>query len=180
MSDNEPGLGAAYLAEVRRVFARQQALAERALAQVNDEHFFDAPGPDENSIAIIVKHMGGNMRSRWRDFLATDGEKPDRDRDGEFELRGESRQAVMERWQQGWQVLFSAIEGLGPDDVLREVRIRGEAHTVLQAIERQVDHYAYHVGQVVQLARHFAGTRWETLSIARGASQQFNEPLRQR
>ena len=177
-SSSSIDVGAAFLADARVVFAKQKRLAERALAQIADDRFFEVLGPAENSVAIILKHMAGNMRSRWRDFLTTDGEKPDRNRDAEFEHEGESRADVLGRWEQGWATLFAAIDGLGPDDLLREVRIRGEVHTVLQAINRQLDHYAYHVGQIVQLARHFAGEGWETLSIARRQSHAFSDGAR--
>jgi hypothetical protein len=122
-----------------------------------------------------MKHLSGNLRSRWCDFLASDGEKPDRNRDGEFVLSaGDSRAALTERWEDGWNHLFGTLAALGPDDLLRTVTIRGEAHSVLEAIQRQQTHYAYHVGQIVLLARHFAGARWKSLSIPKGQSARFD------
>lgn len=142
-----------------------KAQADKAMAQVDDEQFFALLDPDANSIALIVKHVAGNMRSRWTDFLTTDGEKPDRDRDSEFEIgRNDTRSAILARWE-GWGCLFGAMASLGPDDLTKTVTIRGEAHTVLEAINRQMSHYAAHVGQIVLLAKHFAGPRWRTLSI---------------
>ncbi|HET8623468.1 MAG TPA: DUF1572 family protein [Gemmatimonadales bacterium] len=161
-------IGAAYLAEALRVFRQYKALGEKAMAQVEPRGLFHALDAESNSIAVIVKHMAGNMRSRWTDFLTTDGEKPDRNRDAEFELSGNTAAADVHRWwEDGWRVVFSALEPLGPDDLLRTVTIRGEPHSVLQAIDRQLAHYAYHVGQIVQLARHLVGERWQTLSIPR-------------
>ena len=151
-------------------------LADGALEQISDEQFFAAPGDVDNSLAVMVKHLAGNMRSRWTDFLTTDGEKPDRDRDTEFELReGESRASLSEAWEAGWRVYLDALRSLRPDDVARTVTIRGEPHTVLEAVQRQATHYAYHVGQIVYLARHHAGARWRSLSIPKGESRRFNE-----
>jgi hypothetical protein len=154
---------------------KYKALADGALAQVEDGDLFRAIDPESNSIAIIMKHISGNMRSRWRDFLTSDGEKPDRNRDGEFEVESaDTKERVLERWEAGWKLLFDALAPLTPADLLREVRIRGEAHTVLQAIGRQMTHYASHVGQIVFLARHFAGSRWKSLSIPKGKSREFD------
>jgi hypothetical protein len=159
-------IGQAYLAEMLRVFRQYKALGEKAMAQLEPAGLFQTLDDESNSIAVIVKHMGGNMRSRWTDFLTSDGEKPDRNRDGEFELSASTTPADVRRWwDEGWRCVFAALEPLGPDDLLRTVTIRGEPHSVLQAIDRQVAHYAYHVGQIVQLARHLAGERWETLSV---------------
>lgn len=143
-----------------------KAQADKAMAQVEDPQFFALLDPDANSIALIVKHVAGNMRSRWTDFLTTDGEKPDRDRDSEFE-RGtaDSRQAIMARWDAGWEILFTTLTSLGPADLGRSVTIRDEPHTVVQAINRQLSHYSAHVGQIVLLAKHYAGPEWKTLSI---------------
>ena len=147
-------------------------LADRAEAQVGDEDFFALLDAEANSIALVMKHMAGNMRSRWRDFLTSDGEKPDRRRDTEFERHPEdSRAALRQRWEEGWRLTREAIAALAPDDLARTVTIRGEPHTVLQAIARQLTHYAYHVGQIVLLAKHRAGDRWQTLSIPRGRSR---------
>lgn len=163
------------LAELVWQLRRNKELAERALAQVDDAGFFTAAGGEDNSIALIVKHLAGNLRSRWRDFLVSDGEKPDRNRDAEFEvLPGDSRSALMKQWEAGWRELFGALEPLTDADLDRTVTIRGEPLSVLQAVVRQVAHYAYHVGQIVLLAKHHAGDRWQSLSIPRGASAAFN------
>lgn len=164
------------LALLRREFRFYKDLADRALAQVDDEAFFAALGDGEaNSIALTVKHMGGNLRSRWSDFLTTDGEKPDRDRDGEFELRpGDSREALQALWERGWTTLFDTLESLAPGDLGRTVRIRAEPHSVLRALVRGLPHASYHAGQIVQLARHWRGAGWQTLSVPRGKSEEFN------
>jgi hypothetical protein len=163
MSDQ---IGAAYLQEARRVFRQYKELGERAMAQLGPAELVATLDDESNSVAVIVKHMAGNMRSRWTDFLTSDGEKPDRDRDSEFELNAETAATDVARWwDEGWRRVFDAIDPLSPDDLLRTVTIRGEPHSVLQAIDRQVAHYAYHVGQIVQLARHLAGSRWRSLSI---------------
>ena len=145
---------------------RLKAQADKAIAQIDDPQFFALLDPDANSIALIVKHVAGNMRSRWTDFLTTDGEKPDRDRDSEFEREtADSRQAIMARWDAGWKILFTTLTSLGAADLGRSVTIRGEPHTVVQAINRQLSHYSAHVGQIVLLAKHYAGPNWKTLSI---------------
>lgn len=148
--------------------------AEKAIAQIDDQQFFAVIDPDANSIAIVMKHMAGNMRSRWTDFLTSDGEKPDRNRDGEFIVGGESRAQVVASWEEGWKRLMGALSALKPEDMAKTVRIRGEAHTVIEAINRQLTHYAAHVGQIVLLAKHFAGSQWKTLSIPKGKSQLFD------
>jgi len=168
-------LGAHWLADATLQFRKTKKLAEDALAQVAPEDYFRAIDPESNSIALVVKHVAGNMRSRWNDFLTSDGEKPDRDRDREFENRsGDTRESLTAAWEAGWSALFGTLEGLREEDLLREVPIRGEAHTVVQAIHRQLTHYAYHVGQIVFLARHFAGERWKSLSIPKGRSKDFD------
>ncbi|MCK6479015.1 MAG: DUF1572 family protein [Planctomycetaceae bacterium] len=149
-------------------------LADGALAQVPEEAWFRPLAPGENSIALVMKHLSGNMRSRWTGFLTTDGEKPDRNRDGEFELEAaDTPGALRERWETGWTLLHRTLDGLGEGDLARTVTIRGEPHTVLQAIVRQLAHYGYHAGQIVLLARHFAGERWTSLSIPKGRSREF-------
>jgi hypothetical protein len=161
--------------DVIREFRRTKELADRAMAQVSDRDFFAAPDAGTNPIAVIVKHVAGNLRSRWTDFLVTDGEKPDRRRDEEFVLDdADVRAALMERWERGWSILFATLGALTDGDLDATVRIRGEPHTVVQAIHRQLAHYAYHAGQVVLLARHYAGGRWATLSVPRGGSTAFN------
>jgi hypothetical protein len=165
-----------YLDEVRRQFRGYKRLAEGAIAQLTDEELFVALDPEANSIAVIMKHLAGNMRSRFTDFLITDGEKPDRHRDQEFEMSsGMTRAEVMRWWEEGWTRVFSAVETLKPEDAMRTVTIRGEPHTVLQALNRQVAHYAYHVGQIVFLAKHFRSGEWKSLSIPRGKSEEYNQ-----
>jgi hypothetical protein len=167
-------LGEAYLTDVLASFRKLKSTAERAVAQVRDEHFFATVDPESNSIAVVMKHMAGNLRSRWTDFLTSDGEKPDRHRDHEFELGAETRVNIEAQWSAGWQILFEALEPLTADDLQKIVQIRGEPHTVLQAINRQLTHYAYHVGQIVLLAKHHAGSEWRTLSIPHGQSEAYN------
>ncbi|MGO9124745.1 MAG: DUF1572 family protein [Terriglobales bacterium] len=171
-----------YLEETRRQFRGQKRLSEGALAQLKDEELFVTLDPESNSVAILVKHLAGNMRSRFTDFLTTDCEKPDRHRDQEFELSSETTRAdVMRWWESGWSCVFSAIEALRPEDLLRTVTIRGESHTVLQAINRQLAHYAGHIGQVVFLAKHLRSGEWKSLSIPRGQSEEFNrQPVAER
>jgi hypothetical protein len=152
-----------------------KGLADKARAQVSDEHLFTVLDPEANSIAVIMKHMAGNMRSRWTDFLTTDGEKPDRDRDREFIIAAsETPAAIVALWEQGWNLLFEAVSSLKEEDLGKTIRIRGEAHTVLEAINRQMTHYAAHVGQIVLLAKHYAGPAWQSLSIPRGKSTEFD------
>src|SRR3954469_19769162 len=169
----------AYLEEIRRSMRGHKRLAEGAVAQVSDDELFYQLDAEANSIAIVMKHISGNQRSRFTDFLTSDGEKPDRHRDTEFEIPARlSREELMRMWEEGWQRVFGALDPLRPEDVSRTVTIRGEPHTVLQAINRQVAHYAYHVGQIVLLAKHLRGSEWKTLSIARGQSTQFEtKPL---
>ncbi len=160
---------------------RYKDLADRACAQVSDEEFFAVLDVEANSMAILVKHMAGNMRSRWTDFLTSDGEKPDRFRDEEFIIRPEdSRNALMTQGERYWQVLFDTLESLTSADLARTVVIRGEPHSVVQAIQRQVAHYAYHVGQIVMLAKHFRSQAWQSLSIPRGGSDAFNTQMQAR
>ncbi len=167
-----------YLDEIRRQFRGHKRLAEGAIAQLRDEELFVALDAESNSIAVIIKHLAGNMRSRFTDFLTTDGEKPDRHRDQEFEMyAGATRAEVMRWWEEGWARVFSAIETLKPEDLMRTVTIRGEPHSVLQALNRQVAHYAYHVGQIVFLAKHFRSTEWKSLSVPRGKSEEFNAQM---
>jgi len=166
----------AYLDEARRSFRGHKRLAEGAIAQVSDDQLFHQLDPEANSIAIVMKHIAGNQRSRFTDFLTTDGEKPNRRRDTEFEMPAPpSREELMRMWEEGWQLVFAAIESLRPEDFERTVTIRGEPHTMLQAINRQVAHYAYHVGQIVLLAKHLRGSEWKTLSIARGQSTEYEK-----
>ncbi len=168
-----------FLDDARRQFRSLKSQADKALAQTKDEHLFLTLDDGSNSIATIMKHMAGNMRSRWTDFMTTDGEKPDRNRDTEFEIgSADTRPALLAAWEDGWSRTFGAIGGLGPDDLEKTVPIRGQAHTVMEAINRQLTHYAAHVGQIVLLAKHFAGTRWQTLSVPRGKSKEFEAAAR--
>lgn len=162
-----------YLEDSLTLFHHYRKLAERAMEQVSDEQLFLALDPEMNSIAVVVKHLAGNMISRWTDFLSSDGEKPDRDRDAEFENPPATREALMELWKRGWGCVFAALEPLTDADLDRAIAIRGEAHSVTQAISRQLAHYAYHVGQIVFLAKHFQSERWQSLTIPRGQSKSF-------
>lgn len=173
--------GDRYLNDIISQFEKLKDLAGRALAQVSEDSFFIVISEVSNSIGIIVKHMAGNMRSRWRDFLTTDGEKPDRNRDSEFMREaGDTREAIMKKWEEGWRYLFEALETLRSDDLDKTVLIRNEPHTVMEAIHRQLTHYAFHVGQIVYMARHFAGGNWRTLSVPRERSEEFNEMMRRK
>jgi len=164
-----------YLKDTLHQFRKYKEMGEKAMAQISDEDYFKLLSDVDNSLAIIVKHMAGNMRSRWRDFLTSDGEKDDRHRDTEFEIYdSDSRKSLMQKWQEGWQLCFEAIKALKPEDLEKTIYIRGEAHTVLEAINRQLTHYAYHVGQIVYLARHFAGAKWQSLSIPKGKSDSYD------
>jgi hypothetical protein len=166
-----------YLADAISLFRYYKKLGEGAMRQVSDEQLFQSLDEEGNSIAITVKHMSGNMLSRWSEFLTSDGEKPTRNRDAEFEFSEGSRDAVMTLWESGWGCLFSALEPLTEADLSRRVTIRGEAHSVVQAVNRQLAHYPHHVGQIVLLAKHFAGSRWQTLSIAKNSSAAFNQKV---
>lgn len=156
-----------YLTDATRLFHYYKGLAERAIAQSPDAALTIALDPDSNSIATIVKHMTGNMRSRWTDFLSTDGEKPNRNRDTEFEAPARSRAELLAQWEAGWKHVFDALAALSDADLGRTVLIRKEPHSVMQAINRQIAHYSYHVGQIVFLAKHFAADRWKSLTIPR-------------
>jgi hypothetical protein len=175
------GLASIYLDDVAAQFRKLKELAERALAQVSDRDLTVTLDAESNSIAALVQHMAGNLRSRWTDFLTTDGEKPDRDRDSEFEVErldaARARAELLARWDEGWELLFAALAGLTAGDLLRTVYIRAEAHSVPQAIHRQLTHQAYHVGQLVLLAKHFAGAGWQTLSVAKGKSRERNAEM---
>jgi uncharacterized damage-inducible protein DinB len=152
------------------VLEGQQRLADRAIAQLSPEQMAHSPGADLNSVQILMKHLAGNMRSLWSDFLMTEGEKPSRRRDAEFEDEDGDAASVQRSWQHGWQALFAALDALTPDDPQRQVTIRGQPLSVLEAVLRQVSHYAYHVGQIVLLARLQVGEDWTTLSIPRGSA----------
>jgi len=173
-------IGAEFLSDALRNFRSYKKLAEEALAQTSGQDIFRLIDPEANSITILIKHMAGNMRSRWTDFLTTDGEKPDRHRDKEFEIApGTTRSDVVEWWEGGWLCVFHAIAALAPQDLERKVFIAGREHSVLQAITRQLLHYAGHVNQIVLLAKHFRGAEWKSLSIPKGQSETFARQFEQ-
>lgn len=163
-----------YIEDSLAVFRYYKKLTERAIEQVTDAQLFALLDDEANSIAVIVKHIAGNMRSRWTDFLTTDGEKPDRNRDSEFIDPPATREALLKEWEDGWNRVFQAIEPLTDADIGRTITIRGEAHSVMQAINRQLAHYPHHVGQIVLLAKHYVGRRWQSLSVPRNKSAEFN------
>jgi hypothetical protein len=163
-----------YLPSARKQFAYYKLLGEKAIAQLSDEELFWQPNPDSNSVAIIVKHLWGNMLSRWTDFMDSDGEKSWRQREAEFEADVQDRAELMAKWEEGWQCLFTAIEPLSTTDLERVVYIRNQGHTVCEAINRQLCHYSYHIGQIVQIGKQLRGADWQSLTIPRGASAQYN------
>jgi hypothetical protein len=167
-----------YLLDSLTLFRYYKSLAEKAIAQITDEQLTTVLDGEMNSIAIIIKHMAGNMRSRWTDFLTTDGEKPDRNRDTEFTDPPESREALLALWEEGWSRVFGALEPLTESDLKKTVPIRGEPHSVMQAINRQVAHYSYHCGQIVFLAKLLNHEEWKSLSIPRNRSSHFNDRVR--
>jgi len=166
-----------YLEDALSLFCYYKKLAEGAMTQVTDEQLFVALDIEANSIAVMVKHPAGNMKSRWTDFLSSDGEKPGRDRDVEFVDPPATRPELMDEWEAGWDCLLRTLESLTEEDLKRTITIRGEAHSVMQAINRQLAHYPYHVGQIVLLAKHFASEHWQTLSVARNKSAEFNRKV---
>jgi hypothetical protein len=167
-----------YLKDTTDTMRHYKRLAERALEQVPDEALFFTPAEGSNSIGIIMKHLSGNMRSRWKDFLTTDGEKPDRHRDSEFEEPLRTRAEMMVQWEEGWNLLLATLSTLTDGDLGRTVTVRGEAHSVLQAITRQNTHTAYHIGQIVYLAKQFAGEHWKILTVPRNRSSDYNSRVR--
>jgi len=172
---DEGAFATTYYDEVRRGFRGYKRLADGALVQLTDPDFFLAPDPESNSAAVIVKHLAGNLRSRWTDFLTSDGEKPDRNRDGEFIAEeGTDREELMRRWEESFRILFDTFDALTAEDFGRTVTIRGEPHTILQALNRSLMHTAYHVGQILYLGKHLRGAEWKTLSIPRGQSAELN------
>lgn len=169
-----------YLSDAITTFRAYKKLAEKALDQLLDEEYFITLDEESNSIAVIMKHLAGNMLSRWTDFLTTDGEKPERDRDMEFVIESKtSKSEVMDYWEKGWQRTLETLEALQPGDLLRTVMIRGEMHTVVQSINRQLAHYPYHIGQIIFLAKQFRSTDWKSLSIPKSKSSEFNKYLEQ-
>ena len=169
-------LTTSYIKDSLDLFRYYKKLAERAIEQCPDEKLCATLDGESNSIAIVVKHMAGNMRSRWTNFLTTDGEKPDRHRDTEFEMPPQTRQEIIAMWEKGWKHLLDALEPLTDDDLTRTVTIRTEPHSVMQAINRQVAHYIYHIGQIAFLAKHFAAQngKWTALTVPRNKSADFN------
>ena len=169
-----------YIEDSTAIFRQYQQLAERAIVQLKEEDFYVTLDPESNSIAVIMNHLAGNMLSRWTDFLTTDGEKDFRNRDREFESPPDTYVALMNQWKHGWNCLFDALGGLTDADLSRVITIRGERHSVMQAINRQVVHYGYHCGQIVLLAKHIQSLRktWTPLSVARGQSEEFNRKVR--
>ncbi len=178
---NDQSIGQHYLDDALRRFRDYKKLAERAFAQISDEEFFRTLDEESNSIAINMKHIAGNMISRWTDFLTTDGEKPERNRDLEFVMLPEtSKNDMLAYWERGWQCVFEAVEPLRPEDLMSTIRVRGQDHTVVQAINRQLAHYAYHVGQIVFLAKHFKSGEWQSLSVPKNRSAEFNAQFQNR
>jgi hypothetical protein len=162
-----------YVKDSIAIFRQHKRFADRAIEQVTDEQLYAVLDPDANSIAVIMKHVAGNMRSRWTDFLTSDGEKANRNRDTEFEAPPETRAELLAMWEEGWRIFFGALEPLSNADLERKVLIRTEPHSVMQAINRQMAHYSQHVGQIILLAKHFAGANWKTLTIPKKKSAQF-------
>src|SRR5437667_724667 len=178
---NDQSLAQHYLEDALYTFRYYKKLAEGAFAQISDEEFFRTLDSESNSVAVNMKHMAGNMLSRWTNFLTTDGEKPERNRDMEFVMLPETtKEDVLTYWGKGWQSVFDAVEPLKPEDLTRSVTIRGQDHTVVQAINRQLAHYAYHVGQIVYLAKHFKSSEWQSLSVPRNKSDEFNAHLEEK
>jgi hypothetical protein len=163
-----------YLKDSTELLQHYKKLADRAMAQVPDEMLASTLDAESNSIATIVKHLTGNMKSRWTDFLGSDGEKPGRNRDAEFEAPPQTRAEILALWEESWKLVFEALAPLTDADLGRTIRIRGENHSVMQAIHRQVAHYAYHIGQIVYIAKHYSGERWTALTIPRGKSAEYN------
>ncbi len=173
---NKSDIASVYLTDIVRSFKNYKALGDAALKSTPDAHLHTELDANSNSIAVIVKHVAGNLRSRFRDFLTSDGEKPDRNRDGEFEMTERvSRETILGWWEDGWSTVLGSIGALTPDDLTRTVTIRGEAFAVAEALNRSVAHTAYHVGQMVYLARHFAGSGWKSLTIPKGESAKYSQ-----
>ena len=167
-----------YLDDARSAMRAYKKLADKAIAQLKDDEFFIALDEEANSVAVVMKHMAGNMLSRWTDFLTSDGEKPDRNRDMEFVIEPQTtKDDVIAYWEHGWKCVFDALEPLRVEDFEKKVMIRGEEHTIVQAINRQLMHYAYHIGQIVFLAKHFRSAEWKSLSIPKNRSAEFNAYL---
>ena len=168
-------IAAEFMSAIINTFEANKRLADRAVEQMPDDKLHVALDANTNSIAVIMKHVAGNLASRWTDFLTTDGEKPWRNRDGEFEETTGSRTELLEFWERGWACLLKTLRSLGREDLERTVLIRGEAHSVPLALDRSLGHTCYHIGQIVQVARIHAGEKWNTLTIPRGGSEKFNK-----
>ena len=177
MNDRLDDIAAEVVASASTSFRANKNWADKAIAQVSDENLHIAFDDNTNSVAIIMKHLGGNLKSRWTDFLTSDGEKPWRNRDDEFKDDFENRQQVIDHWEAGWACLFDSLQQLTPQDVSKTILIRGEAHSVPLAIHRSLSHCGYHCGQIIMLARVFAGDKWETITIPRGGSGNYNEAV---
>jgi len=170
-----------YLETAKKNFQSIKKLGDKVFPQIKDKDFFWSPDEESNSMAIIIRHLYGNMLSRWTDFLTSDGEKPDRKRDEEFErLFYTDKDDVIEKWNSGWKCLFDALDSLNENDLMKEVTIRGQHHTVIEAIERQINHYSYHVGQIVYIGKHLEGEKWISLSVPRNKSDKFNDEMKKR
>jgi hypothetical protein len=166
-------IGKEFLDQSRHVFRSQKELADKSIAQLPNTDLFWQPDAESNSIAIIMKHLAGNMISRWTDFLTSDGEKPHRNRDSEFEIYEQDAKRLKDYWERAYGVFFTTLDSLNEDDLLKIVTIRKEPHTVIQAIQRQLSHYGYHIGQIVYIAKQIKGSAWQTLSIPRGKSEEY-------
>ena len=167
-----------YFEDALKSLRAYKKLAEKAFAQLKDEEFFITLDEEANSVAVVMKHMAGNMFSRWTDFLTSDGEKPNRNRDMEFVIESKTTKAdVIDYWERGWACVFNALEPLRPEDFEKTVKIRGEEHTIVEAINRQLTHYSYHVGQIVFLAKHFRSAGWQSLSVPKNRSAEFNAQM---
>ncbi len=164
-----------YLADAVESFRNYKKLADKSIEQVSGDEFFRLIDAESNSIAVIVKHISGNLRSRWSDFLTSDGEKPDRNRDDEFVSDNDTRENLLESWEKNWQILFDSIEPLTVEDFAKTITIRGQKYTICEAINRQSMHYAYHIGQIAFLAKHFRSENWQTLSVKKNKSNEFNQ-----
>lgn len=166
-----------YLSSIKKVFNNYKAMGEKTFVQLEDEHINYTPNEDTNSIAVIVKHISGNMLSRWTNFLTEDGEKEWRHRDNEFVNTINNKQELLEVWEKGWECMFNAINPLTADDLLKTVYIRKEPHTVIDAINRQLAHYASHIGQIIYMAKIIKSADWESLTIPRNKSKEFNQKM---
>lgn len=169
-----------YLEDSLAVFRYYKSQAEKAIAQIADDQLFVSLDPESNSIGILMKHIAGNMRSRWTDFLTTDGEKPNRNRDSEFVEPPASRAELMQMWNEGWDLAFQSLSGLSETDLLKTVTIRGEVHSVMQAINRQIAHYTFHIGQIVMMAKHLSHEHWTSITIPRNQSNSYNQQVKEK